>query len=139
MTFRRLRRLVLTISLFAFGAPACDAGSVTGVCTNAGCSSGLTVLLNAMPEGAFTVELFDNVQPNVFPTYRYECVPGAIPCLGIILFKDFTGTQTNVRVTTAAGTATYAVNVTYATLRPNGPRCGPVCRTASTTVNIPAS
>jgi hypothetical protein len=136
MSIRALRRLVLALPVFAFGAPACD--SVTGVCTQIGCDSGLWVRLDALPAGAFSVDVYA-VTPNASPSYRYECSPGPLACLQEIFFTDFVGDRPYIRVTTTVGTVLYEIpTLSYETFRPNGPRCDPECRTAETTVTIPA-
>lgn len=137
MSIHTLRRLVLALPVFAFGAPACD--SITGVCTQIGCDSGLMVRLDALPTGAFTVDVYSGT-PNASPSYRYECTPGALPCLQDIFFADFLGVDPFIRVTTTNGSVlTQVTGLNYESYRPNGPNCPPDCRRALTTVTIPTS
>lgn len=137
MSIRKLRRLVLALPVFAFGAPACD--SITGVCTQIGCDSGFLVRLDALPTGAFTVDVYAN-SPNESPSYRYECAPGALPCLQNVFFADFLGENPHIRVTTTEGSVlTQVYGLNYESYRPNGPNCPPDCRRAETTVAIPTS
>jgi hypothetical protein len=137
MSIRKLRRLILALPVFAFGAPACD--SVTGVCTLIGCDSGLTVRLDALPTGAFTVDVYAN-SPNESPSYRYECTPGEFSCPQDVFFTDFLAEDPYIRVTTTDGSVlTQVFGLTYTSSRPNGRNCPPICRNTSTTVAIPSA
>lgn len=130
-----LRRLIIAVPLFAFGAPACD--SVTGVCTLMGCDSGLFVRLNAVPTEAFSVEVFARA-PDESPGYRYECTPGPLGCQHPIFFSGFIADRAYIRVTTTDGSILHDVRpLRYESFRPNGPRCEPLCQTAEASVSIP--
>lgn len=129
-----LRRITFIVAVAA--TTSCD--SPLEVCTLIGCDSGLTVQLSSLPVGEFTVEVLGESPGLHPPAYRYECVPGAQPCSARILFPGLYLENPYVRITTAVGTVVhFAEDVTYRTSYPNGRQCGPECRTATVTVDIP--
>jgi hypothetical protein len=110
--------------------------SADKVCTLIGCSSGLTVHLAARPVGTYRVEVFSSY-PGQQPAYIYECSAIAT-CPQDIFFQDLIVDHPFVRVTTSVGTRTTEVTkVPYADFYPNGAHCGPPCRNATITVEIP--
>lgn len=125
----------MSICHWAHATSSSSCSSITGVCTLIGCESGLVVLLERRPEGAFRVELWHSGSPGE-PRYVRECTPVA-PCGDRIFFSGYTGTQAQVTVTTATDTVTTAVRPEYETTRPNGPRCEPECRLATVQVQAP--
>lgn len=59
---------ILVAAVFAFGAPACD--SITGVCSEIGCDSGRMVRLDALPEGACSVDVSPRSPTAARPALR---------------------------------------------------------------------
>lgn len=131
-SLRKTRPFLLALFL----ATGCD--SPTEVCTLIGCLSGLTVELNSLPVGAFTVEVLPDAPIANPPTYRVECPGVSEPCSSSILFPDLFPARVRVRVTTSLGSVTHpATNVSYNTTYPNGRQCSPACRRATIAVDIP--
>lgn len=125
----------LAIAGLLLAAPGCEPPTLA--CTQIGCSSGLIVHLGALPVGAFRVEVFANA-PGQQPVYAYECDPGADQCTKDVFFPGLIVDHPFVRVTTGLGTVTREIlDIRYGSHRPNGPRCGPECRTAELSVAIP--
>ena len=128
----------LLAAVLALSAAACSSvvGSGDTVCTRMGCSSGLTVRIDAAPPpGAYRVELLPAGEAG--PRYVVEC-PDASRCAGGATFPGFTGDYVVVRVTTARGVLTREVRPTYTESRPNGADCPPVCQQATVAVPLPA-
>jgi hypothetical protein len=131
-SLRKTSSLLLALCLTA----GCD--SPTEVCTLIGCLSGLTVQLNSLPVGSFTVEVLPEVALENPPIYRVECPGVSEPCSSAIRFPDLFPARVRVRVTTSLGTITHpATNVSYNTTYPNGRQCSPACRRGTITANIP--
>jgi len=106
------------------------------VCTLIGCVSGLTVHLSSRPAGTYRVEVFAE-SPGQQPAYMYECTVVA-NCAQDILFQDLIADRPIVRVTTTTGSRTTELpQVNYTVTYPNGERCGPTCRHATVTVEVP--
>lgn len=128
------RSLALVAVLALVGG--CD--SPTGVCTQIGCDSGLTVQLDQVPADAFTVEVLPE-EPQDYPVvYRVECAGIASPCGARVFFPGLVLERARVRVTTSLGTVTHDVaDVTYRTTYPNGRQCTPACRRATVDVTVP--
>jgi len=108
--------------------------SATGACTEIGCSPGLRVSIASNPLSPWRIEVTDldsgvmkSVEcPATFPATR--CPPA--------FFPDFYATR--VRVVTIAGgfVREDRFEATYIDMRPNGPNCPPVCRTAELVVPL---
>ena len=106
------------------------------VCTDIGCSSGLTVRLASKPVGTYKVEVFA-AAPDQQPVSVYECTTVA-SCQQNVFFPSFVPTHPYVRVTSAAGTRlTEITQVIYQSTYPNGRDCPDECRNASVDVSIP--
>lgn len=129
------RHLPVLFAILALGG-GCD--SPTGVCTQIGCDSGLTVQLDQVPTGAFTVEVLPE-EPQEHPVvYRVECAGSAAPCGARVFFPGLVLERARVRVTTTLGTVTHdATDVIYRTSYPNGRQCTPACRQATVDVTVP--
>jgi hypothetical protein len=107
----------------------CSSGSPPPqICTLIGCESGLEIVLEARPAGAFRVEASAPGQPA-----RVIDCPTAASCERIF-FDDFTPDSVTVRVTAAAGAMSWNGRPSYRTLQPNGPACPPTCRQATVRV-----
>ena len=105
------------------------------ICTEIGCSSGLTVQLASTPVGAYSVEIVTSPVAGG-ATYKFSC-PGTSTC-GPAFFESYLGTSPLIRVTSSAGTKdTQLSDVAYTTGQPNGKGCPPVCTSATVTVPIP--
>jgi hypothetical protein len=102
------------------------------VCTTAGCDTGLIVQLSARSVVPFRVEAIADGVTRVF-----DC-PDPTQCGDLAFFADFTPARVTVRVTTPSGTVAQTSSPSYATHRPNGDDCSPVCRTAVVRVALPA-
>ncbi len=129
-------RPVFGLLCIAMTTASCDfgAGPAGKVCTEIGCSSGLTVHLPSVPTGAYKVEL---LFPMSDVAYTYEC-PGTGACKQDIFFETYVFETAIVRVTTTNGVRTTTVsNITYVAHRPNGPDCPPLCIVATVSVPLP--
>lgn len=100
--------------------------AITGVCTEIGCESGIEVILESPPTGAYRVEA--SVGGSV-PKYVYECTSEA-GCAERIFFPEFTPYRVFIEVTDATGTERYEAVPVYTERQPNGPECPPLCRNA---------
>jgi hypothetical protein len=106
------------------------------VCTLLGCSNGVIVHLAARPTTTFRVELIP-AHGTDGTRYAFEC-QRADECPEDIMFPDIITESARVVVTTPAGTReTAAGRLVYTSRNPNGPRCGPECRQARITAEIP--
>ena len=117
-------------------AAGCDTlGIGDHVCTEIGCSDGITVHLPTLPAGPYTVELV--VGPGDGPSYAYNCAGGS-NCQQDIFFPELVLDRIVVRVTTSLGSRlTEISNPVYVTTRPNGPDCPPECRQITVTAQLP--
>ncbi len=115
-----------------FGEVGC--GDSTGMlCTLAGCNSGVTVQVTPLPTGPFRVE----VSPLGHPVSFVRDCEDPADCAKIF-FPSFIPEAVSVRVTTASDTVfVEIVQLEYREFRPNGPRCGPVCRNADLDIPLP--
>jgi hypothetical protein len=124
------------ICLVAVGTLVC-ACSISTVCTLIGCESGMTVHLASLPATPFRVEVRPAAGQGA--VYVFECGSSApIPCGQDIFFTDLIADHVFITVT-AGGISreTEVTTVTYTSHRPNGPNCGPDCRTAVVTAAAP--
>lgn len=108
------------------------------VCTEIGCSSGLTVELAAAAGGPFKVEVLPLPGGNpIDGEHVYEC-PGGPTCTQEVFFAGMVATDFMVRVTTTTGVRTTSFHdIEYATVRPNGPGCDPECQQARVVALLP--
>ena len=104
----------------------CDNFTDPGVCTLAGCSSGLEIVLEDPPDVPYVLEA--SAQPDG-SEHVFEC-SNASGCTNRVFIKNFTPLRVYVEVITEAGTDRFEVVPTYQEFRPNGPRCPPLCRRA---------
>jgi hypothetical protein len=126
----RLFSLAIPLLLAGCGSSATDPPHV---CTRAGCSSGLEVVLERTPPEPFRVEL---EVPGTPARFVYRCDEPA-RCADRVFFADFTPDYVRIRVITGTDTVTQAAQPTYEELRPNGPDCPPTCRVARVRVAVP--
>ena len=103
-----------------------------GACTLIGCEDGLSVRFDRAPAGAFRIEAS---VPNDPRQYAIDCADAAT-CM--MMFPGLVAERVTVRVISQAGTHTQEFQPRYEKLYPNGRRCGPACRQATVTVQLPA-
>ena len=129
---------ILPAALLALAA-GCDALGIGSThCTLIGCSDGVTVHLTSLPAGPYRVEILVGSGPGGV-SYAYDCAGGSA-CLQDIFFPELVLDRIIVRVTTPLGTRdTEIANPVYASSRPNGPDCPPLCRQALVTAQPPGS
>jgi hypothetical protein len=110
--------------------------SISTMCTLLGCESGITVHLASLPAGPFRIE----VRPagGQGAAYVFDCGGAQVTCQQDIFFADLISDHVFITVT-AGGLSrdTEVTTVTYTSHRPNGPNCGPDCRTAIVTALVP--
>jgi len=130
------RRGAIAACASMFLVPGCGGDTITRVCTAAGCSSGLTVQLSAIPTGAFTVEAFIDGRPQL--QYVYRC-DGGIACrTSAVFLEGLVTSRVTLRVPTVQGTRTVEFpNVVYIDRYPNGRDCDPRCANATVAVDLP--
>jgi hypothetical protein len=120
-----MNRIVQGLGCLLCGLLAsCDNLTDPGVCTLAGCSSGLEIVLEDPPEAPYLIEA--SAQPDE-SAHVFEC-SNESGCTGPVFFQDFTPLQVYIEVITEAGTERFEVVPTYQEFRPNGSRCPPLCR-----------
>ena len=134
ISIERLLRAGCAIFAAGLALGSCKNSALPVACTEIGCSSYLAVHLEAMPVGAFTVELLVN-GASAAPNYVYTC-SGATACLQTVYFDGYTQSSAQVRITTSKGSVTTSLTgIAYIVSNPNGDECPPVCKQA--TVNLP--
>ena len=123
----RIRSLLFsaTVALLAGCTPF-------GACTLIGCDDGLSVRFSRPPAGAFRIEA---TVPNDPAVVAIDCV-NATSCT--LMFPGLVAEQVTLRLITAQGTVTQQFQPRYEDLHPNGRRCGPACRQATVTFQLPA-
>jgi hypothetical protein len=120
-------------SLLISATAALLAGCIpTGACTLIGCFDGLSVRFSRAPTGPFRIEA---TVPNGSAVQPIDCAD-ASNCE--LIFRDLVAEQVTLRLITAAGTITQQFEPRYENLYPNGRRCGPSCRQATVTLQLPA-
>jgi hypothetical protein len=130
---RNPERLGRLLSAAVLSSIACS--SAPTVCTLIGCESGITVDLASLPSGPFRVDIKPRGASDV--AYVFECDTAA-RCRQDIFFAGLISDYLIVTVHVGAATRdTEVVQVQYASHRPNGPNCGPDCRTATVTAQVP--
>lgn len=137
-THMRYRSLLVTSACLAAlcCTQGCSEPNALGACTLIGCSSGVIVRLATLPTTTFRVELTPN-GGNYGTTYAFDCTRAG-GCPQDIMFPDIITESARVTVTTPIGSRTTELpSVTYESVRPNGARCGPECRQAKITAQIP--
>ena len=103
-----------------------------GACTLIGCDDGLLVQFNRPPAGAFRIEA---TVPNDPGIVAIECADAASCPL---MFSGLVAEQVTLRLITAQGTVTQQFQPRYQEVHPNGRGCGPECRQATVTFQLPA-
>lgn len=103
-----------------------------GACTLIGCDDGLSVQFSRAPVGAFRIEA---TVPNEPAVVAIDCVD-ATNCL--LMFPGLVAEQVTLRLITSEGTVTQEFEPRYDDVYPNGRRCGPACRQATVTIQLPA-
>jgi hypothetical protein len=124
----------MRIRSLLFSATAALLASCTpfGACTLIGCDNGLSVRFSRPPAGAFRVEATVPHDPTVL---AIDC-PDATSCL--LMFPDLVAEQVTLRLIMAQGTLTQQFQPRYENVYPNGRGCGPACRQATVTIQLPA-
>jgi hypothetical protein len=102
-------------------------------CTQIGCASGLQVVIDGAPAGAFRVE----ARAEDGEERARECA--APEACGRIFFADFVPPAVTVRVIAGDAVSSTTVRPDVVTLQPNGPGCPPTCRVARVEVPWPAA
>ena len=129
-----MKRVILSLGLLALMSPGCSL--IDGpefACTLVGCQNGLTVRFATPPSGLLRVEVYTQ-SPDRQPAYVYDCTVET--CYDAVFFPDLILEHGFVRVTSSAGSRLTEIRPTYASRRPNGPDCPPLCRSASVTVPV---
>ena len=124
------RLAAVALALLAAG---CSTAAEPKTCTEIGCTSGLTIKLDAAPAGPIRVELLAGGENGA--RYVVDC-PTVQGCAGGAWFPGFTGDYAVVRATTSEGAFNWEVRPTYSVVQPNGPDCPPTCRTATVTLSF---
>ena len=115
-------------TVFAF-ANGCSA---TEACTEIGCESGLTVILQGAPQGPWSISV-----KSQGITMGKDCPAGG-NCGGLLFFESFTKDLVDVTVTRNGTSVTYQNLTPIKTIvQPNGPHCEPTCDQRSVTVQAP--
>jgi hypothetical protein len=123
-------RVLASAALVFLGG--CESTAPTLICSQAGCSSQLSVSLQDQPTGAYRVEV---QAPGI--SQAVDC-PDATRCARDLFFLNVTAEVVTVIVTTERGTVRHVVRPTYVSVRPNGPNCTPECWHGRVRVPIPA-
>lgn len=122
------------IVAIAMAAVACG----DRVCTLAGCAAGLNVHFTTAPTVPFKVEVVSLTSPGA-ATYTFDC-PDPVRCGQAAWFPDFTPDWVTVRIITATTTKEYTqLRPEWQTSYPNGPTCGPTCKSAVIVVTFPSA
>jgi hypothetical protein len=124
----------MRIRSLLFSATAALLASCTpfGACTLIGCEDGLSVQFSRAPAGAFRIEA---TVPNDPTVAAIDCADAASCPLR---FPGVVAEQVTLRLITSQGTVTQEFQPRYQELHPNGRRCGPACRQATVTFQLPA-
>jgi len=102
----------------------CDSIFGSGDCTLVDCSDGVRVQFSGMVPDEFEIGL----TPPGGEERVISCAPaGGGRCVFGAFFENMTATEAVLHVRWEQGTITQAVQLEYDRLRPNGPRCDPVC------------
>ena len=105
-------------------------------CTAAGCVNGLTVKLQSLPSAPFKIELL--IGGVLQPTPESASCTGSHQCSQEAGFSTTASDNVAVRVTSPLGVRTTEFgHITYSDQHPNGEGCGPSCRNATVTAQIP--
>ena len=112
----------------ALAVVGCDYSTV---CTLIGCLNGLTVEIQNAPAGPITVRA--STEDASGSVYTATC-PGTSGCTNKLFFPEFAPSRAQLTITTTAGTREQVVTPTYETSQPNGPKCGPTCRSGTARV-----
>ena len=108
----------------------CD-GSTDPLCTNIGCTSGLTVSVQYPATADFTVV----ASGSGGETRSGTCsVRAGDPCH--VRFADFEPDQLTVSVTGADQQVSVSLTPTYEIFQPNGPDCTPTCWNATVGIQL---
>lgn len=122
-----------TRSLLFSATAALLAGCIpSGACTLIGCEDGLSVRFSRPPAGAFRVVA---TVPGGLAVQPIDCAD-ASTCL--LMFPGLVAGEVTLRLVTAQGTLTQQFQPRYQDVYPNGRRCGPACRQATVTIQLPA-
>jgi hypothetical protein len=124
---------VALLAFVAITVTSCARQEPVVACTMIGCEDGVAVELETVPQAPFSVEV--TPLPGGAATIK-ECAT-AEACGATLFFEEVRADSISVKVTSAAGTRTVGVRISYSTSRPNGPQCAPSCRQARLRVPVP--
>ena len=117
----KISSLALVVALAVAG---CQSSTV---CTLIGCLNGLWVEIQNAPAGPITVQASEGTSGSV----HTEACPGTSGCTNKLFFREFSPNQVRLTITTTGGTREQVAVPTYETSQPNGPKCGPTCRSGT--------
>ena len=121
--YARMKHIVTFVTVaFAVG---CDSSTS---CTAIGCEGELTVEIRNAPPGPITVQV---TPPGLPGPVRTATCPDTSGCTNVVRFTPVAPGRTRFTVTTTAGTRRWDLTPSYLTVKPNGPKCGPICRYAA--------
>jgi hypothetical protein len=125
----RTPALSAALAIVAAAAAGCSQPATANrVCTMIGCESGLTVIVEAAPQGPYRVEArAAGEEPRV-----REC-QSEQDCRRIF-FADFLPEEVILEVIAGDARSSHTVRPQVVTVQPNGPECPPTCRQARVTV-----
>lgn len=101
------------------------------VCTLIGCVDGLGVFVQGAPQGPWRVE----VSTDTGATRTFDCAPG-ISCLGAF-HPDLLPGRVTIVISANGRSQRYDTTLVTRVSYPNGPQCGPACRSQTITLPLP--
>ena len=116
-----MKQLIMWV-VVAF-ALACDRPATP--CTLIGCANDLGVEIENAPPGPLIIQAVPIGTPD--STRTITC-PGETGCTNGGRLLGFAPVHVHLTVTTTGGVRVWDVRPSYITSRPNGPRCGEICR-----------
>lgn len=122
-------RSVFAVTALVFSA-SCDLIS-DPICTQAGCSDAIRVVIAGSPNDEFDVE----VSATSAETRAASCriFPDRSSCY--VYFDGFAPEEVTLKVIGPRHQTSITLQPAYDTVRPSGPRCPPTCIQANITVN----
>jgi len=123
---KRLGQLLILIGV----AGCATTPRMASVCTEIGCSDGLTVEIVGNRTSHVTVE----VAAVGHQTQTFECAATDAPCR--TFYEGFTPQQVTVTVKMGDDTNQRTISPDYHDNQPNGPNCPPVCRQATVNMGV---
>lgn len=121
-----MRTLLLSLPLALLLTACSGSTDPVRVCTLIGCDSGIELVLENPPTGAYRIEAYVYSEG---PRYVYRCERQS-GCNDRVFLAEFTPYRVFVEVISESGAQRYEVVPTYQESQPNGPNCPPTCRKA---------